>query len=225
MKTRAYYSSTLDGFLGQESSSIVGELSKYHSQDLVQLQTGAWIQQINILKSQLSGFASKGNAVFFEFGIPRMGKRADVVLFIDGIVFVLEFKVGASKYQSHDKEQALDYGLDLKHFHAGSHEAIVVPMLVATEAQRIEAQYQSLSLDQDGLAGLICCDKGNIGISVQRCVDLWRDRPFKVEEPFAWAASAYKPTPTIVQGARRINRTGDRLISWNHLVISQHRGA
>ena len=170
----------------------------------MQLQTGAWIRQIVILKDQLSGLASDHNAVFFEFGIPRMGKRADVVLVIGGLVFVLEFKVGASKYHSNDKDQVLDYGLDLKHFHAGSHEAIVVPILVATEAQPIEAQYQSFRLDQDGLASLLCADRRNIGILVRRCLDLWRDKPNKVQEPTGWAASAYKPTPTIVQAAQAL---------------------
>jgi Schlafen group 3, DNA/RNA helicase domain len=204
LKTRAYYSSTLSDFLKQDPSSIVGELSKYHSQDLVNLQTGAWIQQIDILKNQLSEFASENNAVFFEFGIPRMGKRADVVLVIGGLIFVLEFKVGASKYHSHDKDQVLDYGLDLKHFHAGSHEAVVIPMLVATEAQPVEVQYQLFGLDQDGLAGLLCADSGTIGALVRRCLDLWHDKPSKVEEPGGWAASAYKPTPTIVQAAQAL---------------------
>lgn len=204
LKTRAYYSSTIGGFLEQESSSIIGELSKYHSQDLVQLQTGAWIQQIEILKAQLSDFSTVGNAIYFEFGIPRMGKRADVVLVIGGLIFVLEFKVGASKYHSHDKDQVLDYALDLKHFHAGSHEAVIVPMLVATEAQPIEAQYQSFSLDQDGLANMLCADRANIGILVRRCLDIWRERPARVDEPNDWAASAYKPTPTIVQAAQAL---------------------
>ena len=133
-----------------------------------------------------------------------MGKRADVVLVISGLIFVLEFKVGPSKYHSHDKDQVLDYALDLKHFHAGSHEAVVVPMLVATEAEPIETQYQSFGLDQDGLASLLCANRRNIGIFVQRCVDLWRDRLNKVQEPTDWAASAYKPTPTIVQAAQAL---------------------
>lgn len=204
MKTRAYYSSSLDRFLQEESAAIVGELSKYHSQDLVQLQTGAWYQQIDILKQQLSVFESDKNAIFFEFGIPRMGKRADIVLVIDGIVFVLEFKVGASAYHSHDKDQSLDYGLDLKHFHEGSHKSIVVPMLVATEAHSTNVEYQKFDIDQDGLACLICTNKDGIETSLRRCLGLWRDRPFGVEEPMEWAASAYKPTPTIVQAAQAL---------------------
>ena len=209
MKTRAYYSSTIGRFLEQQASSIIGELSKYHSQDLVQQQTGAWIQQIDILKEQLARFASGSNAIFFEFGIPRMGKRADVVLVIGGLVFVLEFKVGASKYHSHDKDQVLDYALDLKHFHAGSHNAVVIPMLVATEAQRLEAHYQSFRLDQDGLASLLCADRGHIGSLVQRCLDQWRNTPSRVEEPTVWAESAYKPTPTIVQAAQALYQGHD----------------
>ena len=91
--------------------SIIGEISRYHSQDIVQQQTGAWLQQIEILQCQLALVSATPDAIFFEFGIPRMGKRADVVLVIGGIIFVLEFKVGASHYESHDKDQVIDYAL------------------------------------------------------------------------------------------------------------------
>ena len=39
----------------------------------------------------------RGN-VFFEYAIPRMGKRVDVILLLNGIVFVLEFKVGEASF-------------------------------------------------------------------------------------------------------------------------------
>ena len=204
MKNRSFFSSSLLDFLEYRSDSIVGELSKYHSQDLVQLQASAWIEQIDILKKQLSRFASNSSAVFFEFGIPRMGKRADVVLVIGGLVFVLEFKVGASAYLNHDKDQVLDYGLDLKHFHAGSHDAVVIPMLVATEAPPIDAQSQPYTIDQDALTSLLCANKANVGDLVQRCLQIWGEGLTKVEKPNAWASSAYKPTPTIVQAAQAL---------------------
>ena len=63
-----------------------------------------------------------------------MGKRADVVLLVDGVVYVLEYKVGEHSYPKHALDQALDYALDLKNFHEGSHALPVVPILVATRA-------------------------------------------------------------------------------------------
>jgi hypothetical protein len=64
-----------------------------------------------------------------------MGKRADAVLIIGNIVFVIEFKVGASEYTSSAFDQVEDYALDLKNFHEGSHTVPIVPVLVSTNAE------------------------------------------------------------------------------------------
>ena len=63
-----------------------------------------------------------------------MGKRADCVLVIDGLIFVVEFKVGDEHYASYAVEQVDDYALDLKNFHEGSHNQKLIPLLVATNA-------------------------------------------------------------------------------------------
>ena len=63
-----------------------------------------------------------------------MGKRADVVVLLADAVFVFEFKVGSTSYDQAAQDQVLDYALDLKNFHAGSHEARILPVLVATQA-------------------------------------------------------------------------------------------
>ena len=187
--------------------SILGQLSQQHTQDLVQLQTNAWLEQITILKQQLSSFADNpNNSIYFEFGIPRMGKRADVVLVIEGLVFVVEFKVGASEYARHDKEQVLDYALDLKHFHEGSHTACIVPVLLATEAPLMDLQ---LSISADGLAGLLCTNKQGLKSLIDNCLNTWSgDNTSETYQPVinasAWAESAYKPTPTIIQAAQAL---------------------
>ena len=72
--------------------------------------------------------------IAFEFAIPRMGKRADVVLVAAGIVFVVEFKVGSQHFDAAASDQVVDYALDLKNFHAGSHDRRIVPIVVATMA-------------------------------------------------------------------------------------------
>ena len=205
MNNRSYYASSLTLFLSEASTSIVGKLSQYHSQDLVQLQTNAWLAQIECLKEQLTDFAIEANGIFFEFGIPRMGKRADVVLVVHGLVFVLEFKVGASEYARHDKDQALDYALDLKHFHEGSHKACIVPVLVATEANSVE---NTFTVSDDGLAGLLCVNKEGIRALVEHCCSEFSAAEFLGVEPvadsMAWASSAYKHTPTIIQAAQAL---------------------
>ncbi len=199
MVQRAYYSSTIDAFLQEDSASIIGTLSHNHSQDLVRLQTNAWAQQIKILKMELAAYSSASNAIFFEFGIPRMGKRADVVIVVNGLVFVIEFKVGASEFIRHDKEQALDYALDLKHFHEGSHEACIVPVLLATEAPSIE---NTFAISDDGLCGLLCANKKNLAQLIDHCLNVLVNEC--IVDAFSWSQSTYKPTPTIIQAAQAL---------------------
>ena len=66
----------------------------YPHSTLEDLQRNAWIEQIKILKNQLAKIDD--GHILFEYSIPRMGKRVDNILLLDGIVFVLEFKVGGS---------------------------------------------------------------------------------------------------------------------------------
>ena len=204
---RAFYSATIHAFLLEEPVSILGNLTQYHTQDLVQLQTNSWLEQIAILKQQLRSLVGNiNNTVFFEFGIPRMGKRADVVLLVEGLLFVVEFKVGAREYARHDKEQVLDYALDLKHFHEGSHNACIVPVLIATEAPLMDSP---LTISADGLTGLLCTNKDGLKPLIDRCVKAWCiDTTSENYQPItnasAWAESAYKPTPTIIQAAQAL---------------------
>jgi hypothetical protein len=111
---RAYYQQKIDAFLATSPSEILGELSKGHQFSLENLQRNAWIEQIPELKNQLRRFGD--GYIFLEFSIPRMGKRVDVLLLIGGIVFVVEYKVGADSYQKYAVDQVLDYALDLKNF-------------------------------------------------------------------------------------------------------------
>ena len=70
----------------------------------------------------------------FEYSIPRMGKRVDVVFIYLNYVFVIEFKVCKNKYLGADRDQCIDYALDLKNFQEGSRNAPLVPILVSTNA-------------------------------------------------------------------------------------------
>ncbi len=127
----AYYAAPLSTFLLDDPDAIVGQLAQ-HAQDVAALQRYAWVQQIAILQRELAAF--KEGTVAFEFSIPRMGKRVDVVVILAGIVFLLEFKVGENEFTAAARDQVMDYALDLKNFHAGSHTRRIVPIIVATKA-------------------------------------------------------------------------------------------
>ncbi|HNU47453.1 MAG TPA: hypothetical protein PKM40_01390 [Bacteroidia bacterium] len=72
-----------------------------------------------------------------------MGKRADNILIINDLIFVLEFKVGDTSYQKYAIEQVVDYCLDLQNFHEGSHSEKLIPLLVSTKAEETENIFSS----------------------------------------------------------------------------------
>jgi hypothetical protein len=92
--------------------------------DIDRSQAAAWLTEIEFLQSKLSDLAG---SIFFEFNIPRMGRRIDVVLVIGPVVFAIEFKVGEKTFDRAAIDQVWDYGLDLKNFHEASHDASIIP--------------------------------------------------------------------------------------------------
>src|SRR6478752_3760329 len=98
---RAYYQAGISTFLEDSSTSILGQIAKRHAQDITHAQTNAWTAQGRLLKQQFDTLNC--GHVFLEFAIPRMGKRADAILLADGVIFVIEFKVGSAAFSSEDR--------------------------------------------------------------------------------------------------------------------------
>ena len=128
----SFYSSSIKHLVDQSPETILGHLAKQNSFSLEALQRNAWLAQISILQRELGGLAA--GWVAFEFAIPRMGKRADNIVLVGGVIFVLEFKVGTEQFDNAALDQVVDYALDLKNFHGGSHDRPIVPIVVATGA-------------------------------------------------------------------------------------------
>ena len=111
------YHSRISEFISADENLIFGTLcDRYHGGALTTTRE-AWKSEISIMKNVLSTFAPKDGEIIFEYDIPRLGKRIDVVLLFEGIVFCLEFKVGESRVLENDIDQVLDYALGLKNFH------------------------------------------------------------------------------------------------------------
>jgi len=159
-------------------------------------QRDAWVATIDLLKRCLNGI---DGTTLLEFSIPRMGKRVDAVLLVGPIVFVIEFKAGATGFDRSSIDQVWDYGLDLKNFHAASHHAPIVPVLVATEANSqirpvLERDddnlYRPARVNAEALPTFIAKARQSIlGVDI---------------EDSAWARAPYRPTPTIVEAARAL---------------------
>ena len=96
MPLNSYYSNTIAAFVKEDPEQVRLRLVDQGGNDPE--QKGAWIEEIDILQEALLPFANEQGRIIFEYTIPRMGKRIDVVLLLRGIVFVIEFKSGEKKY-------------------------------------------------------------------------------------------------------------------------------
>lgn len=192
---RSYYSNSIPGFLLDDETKILGQLSLRHVFALEDLQKNAWISQIRILKNSLKSI-NRGQ-IHFEFLIPRMGKRVDNILIIDGLIFVLEFKVGDTKYQKQSIEQVVDYCLDLKNFHEASHQAKLIPILVSTNAEPTD----NIFLQAENLFEPIKANQENL-VEIINSI-LLRNSGSQLDFD-AWENSIYKPTPTIIEAAQAL---------------------
>ena len=198
---RAYYAASAADFLKSAPATVLGELVTHHSFAVDLAQRTSWQSQIDHLHEVAR--ALPDSFLFLEFAIPRMGKRADAVIVADGNIFVIEYKVGADAYQAHALDQVLDYALDLKNFHAGSHTRIVVPILVATRAVDCEVQIYKWS---DGLVSPVCTNREALVATMRTVMEHLPRSHLNAEE---WAASPYRPTPTIVEAAQALYRGHD----------------
>lgn len=100
---REYYSDSIAIFLEKSSDEILGELVRSSNLDgatLERTQSEAWLEQIRILKEVL-GRDRRDGKVYFEYSIPRLGRRIDVVLLMGPVIFVLEFKVYEEVFKSY----------------------------------------------------------------------------------------------------------------------------
>lgn len=190
-----YYKDTIQSFLQKTTEEIIGAITLVNQFDSTQLQNKSWEQQIYILKNALNGY--QGN-IFFEFAIPRMGKRVDSLVIINDVVFVIEFKVGETKFLPYQIEQVWDYALDLKNFHKPSHSAILVPILVATEAKKSYLEIGTTS-HNDNLLLPIKTSKEDLNLALHNVLQFFnKNSPINGED---FAKGSYSPTPTIIEAA------------------------
>ena len=191
---RAYYSDTLTNFLIKSKLEIFGELCSNDQFSAEDLQKNTWKTEIDILKEQLITF--KDGHIILEYTIPRIGNRIDGVFIYKGILFLFEFKVGSNIYLNHDIEQVIDYALDLNSFHKESHNKLLVPILICTEASNKDF---SISLMKDNILNPLYCNKNNIANCINNVIENFTQSEFS---PYDWINSIYMPTPTIIEAAQ-----------------------
>jgi hypothetical protein len=189
-----FYSSTISNFITSSTNEIFGIISQNSDFPDEPTQKGAWTQEIRILKEVLENHEG---IIFFEYSIPRMGRRIDVVLIIKNVIFVVEFKVGEKDFFQNNIDQVWDYALDLKNFHETSHIHLIAPVLVATESKKVFSIISEMP-HNDNLLCPIKTNEENLNIVIATVLDFAEGENINSEN---WSSGRYSPTPTIIEAA------------------------
>jgi len=191
---RSYYSSTIANFLNESQNEILGELSSNNDFSLELTQRESWVKQIDLLKVILIPYSG---SIYFEYSIPRMGKRIDVLLVIESVIFILEFKVGEKEFHSYSIDQVFDYALDLKNFHETSHNQTIAPILIATLA-KAHIPIISTTPQNDKLLFPIKSNLETLQSIIKSVLEFSESEIIDIQK---WEEGRYCPTPTIIEAA------------------------
>lgn len=195
---RSYYSSEIKEFLHKSEAEILGIIHKnVSSAETTIQQNTTWELEISILKYQLANFTH--GQIMFEYTIPRMGKRVDVIFLYKNIVFLLEFKCGDDSFKSSTYDQVYDYALDLQNFQKESHNKLLVPIMVSTKAPAKPL----LVNEHNRIIEPIKCCSNNISDAIELVSRQYLEPAF---DYLTWEYSEYLPTPTIVEAAQALYR-------------------
>lgn len=194
------YNSSIKDFINSDTNSIFGSIcDNYHGEALTTTRE-AWKEEISILKDILVNYHDKDGKIVFEYDIPRLGKRIDVVLLLEGIIFCLEFKVEEKRILESDIDQVLDYAIDLKYFHKFSRDHVIVPILIATNYNSPSTNI-IMSVYDDKVVNPLITGTSRLADLINQVLNR-----FNSELPINdnWIISPYAPTPTIIEAAKAL---------------------
>ena len=198
--TRCLYESDIASFLNKETDVVFGALCGHYHGEVLTMQMEAWKAEIEILQNALALWTGSGGRIIFEYDIPRLRKRIDVVLLLGGIIFCLEFKVGESAILEKDIDQVLDYALDLNNFHKYSQGKVIVPILIATKYKNASDEIRRSAYDDMVINPLVTGSNGITDMLIRVLSKYPNETPIDPN----WIISPYAPTPTIIEAARTL---------------------
>lgn len=197
---RCLYNSDFTSFLNSDIGSVFGALCDNYHGDALTTTREAWKSEIEIMRNVICSLNDSNGQIIFEYDIPRLGKRIDVVILYRGIVFCIEFKIGESKILEGDIDQVLDYALDLKNFHKFSQDNVIVPILVATKVSKSTTDIQ-MSVYDDRVVNPLVGGENGISDLITKVLNRF---PNETPVNENWIISPYAPTPTIIEAAKTL---------------------
>jgi hypothetical protein len=198
--SRAWWSGAIDSFLSQSKESVLGRLAaraiETHATNR-DAQLRAWRWEIEILHGALADMPGDWR-LLLEYPLIRLGRIIDAVLVTDRAIIVFEFKALSSGFSEAARVQAEDYAFDLRDFHAGSRDHVIIPILVAGTGRPARPQWAfpwpGVSVVYEALpTGLPALVTEILARVPQRDVDFVN-----------WERAAYRPVPTIIEAARAL---------------------
>ncbi len=197
---RCLFNSDFSSFLYKDIDSVFGALCDNYHGDALTTTREAWKSEIGIMRDVISKLNDQDGQIIFEYDIPRLGKRIDLVLLYRGIVFCIEFKVGESRILERDIDQVLDYALDLKNFHKFSQDKVIVPILVATNFPNSSTDIRMSVYDDRVVNPLVTGKNGILDLITKVIYRFPNESPVNNN----WVISPYAPTPTIIEAAKTL---------------------
>ncbi|MFP1631952.1 DNA/RNA helicase domain-containing protein [Zhengella sp. ZM62] len=202
MVTKSYFAASVPDFLARSTEDILGRMatrvgSEYSGSETQQIR--AWRIQIDLLKNALRNVASDRWCILLELPLLRLGRRIDTIILIGDAVACVEFKIGATSFTGADVDQAVDYALCLRDFHAASHGKRIVPVLCSEQARRAQLPENIAFIDD-----VSQCIRTN-GEGLSRVLNAIEDKSGGGQIDWqSYDAASYSPTPDIVAAARNL---------------------
>ena len=200
-KNRCLYNETFQKFCSEDEKTILGFLVNSYHGDLPTTSIDAWVGEIEIMKQVLNKFKEDKGQIVFEYDIPRLGKRIDVVLLYRGIIFCIEFKVFEKEKETAAAiDQVFDYALDLNNFHKFSYNKVIAPILVVVKNKNSNIIVQKSAYSDNVLNPFVTGANGLLSV-----IDaILASYPAEKEIDENWIISPYAPTPTIIEAAKAL---------------------
>ena len=202
MSNRCLYTAIFSEFLNKEPLAVLGAMHNNYHGDALTTTDEAWMGEIEVMQQVLEPWKEEQGQIVFEYDIPRLGKRIDVVLLLRGMIFCLEFKVGKKEEFQAGIEQVMDYALDLKNFHLFSHDRKIVPILIPTKYKEYTTVFQPSVYNDDIYNPMITGEEHLQELIAKVLEHAGAKREDGVIDN--WLISPYAPTPTIIEAARTL---------------------
>jgi hypothetical protein len=200
----AYVRLSLPDFVAADPVALAGQLEQGHAQDgyatQFSLQTKAWKTIIPLLQQELRRLLdalprTAAWTLLLEFPLYRLRRRIDAILLTERVIVVVEMKIGEQRFSAEDARQVEEYALDLRDFHADSHDRPLLPVLWCPSAPTSPAAYVQGS---DLVAPVQRI--GSCGLS-----DLLASIPLEAPgNPIVadtWDNARYRPVPNVIEAA------------------------